>query len=281
VAGIDGDAAVALVDIDRGWELGVHGDGGMPQHSTFKLWLAVAVAAAVERGEVAWTDRVRIEPAHLVFPYQPIAAEVPPEGRTFVVEDLVRRILLVSDNPSADALSRHLGGVDEVQAALERRHIEGVRITATEAQMHERVKRLKREARSLPDAEVPGFLRRSLREPPNPATTLGAARGLARLARGELLGEDATERIIGHMIATDTGPHRLRAGLSEGWTLAHKTGTGFAIRGVRLGVHDIGIMTSPAGRRFAVAVFIAGTTEPLSESERVIAEVARAIREHH
>ncbi|HBQ15645.1 MAG TPA: serine hydrolase, partial [Myxococcales bacterium] len=113
-----------------------NGDTPMPQQSTFKAWLAVAAADAVERGEASWEDEVRIERAHLLFPYQPIAEEVGPEGSAFTLAHLVEQVLLVSDNPSADAILRHLGGTEAVQAALERRGVEGVRITTNEEGLH-------------------------------------------------------------------------------------------------------------------------------------------------
>ncbi|HLM66658.1 MAG TPA: hypothetical protein VK358_03980, partial [Longimicrobium sp.] len=61
------------------------------------------------------------------------------------------------------------------------------------------------------------------------------------------------------------------------WRVAHKTGTGGEARGLSLGTNDVGLMTSPEGRTWAVAVFIAGTDRPLVEQERLMADVARTL----
>ncbi len=282
-ARIDGRVAIAVVSLDvgstleRGGEWAVNGDTPMPQQSTFKAWLAVAAADAVERGEASWEDEVRIERAHLLFPYQPIAEEVGPEGSAFTLAHLVEQVLLVSDNPSADAILRHLGGTEAVQAALERRGVEGVRITTNEEGLHALADRLRAEVAELPEEDARAHLLAALAADPNAATALGAARSLARLARGELLSEASTRRILSLMEASETGQARLRAGLAPGWTLAHKTGSGFEVAGVSLGANDIGVLTAPDGRRYAVAVFVAGTTADAATRDAVIADAARAV----
>lgn len=279
-ASIDGEVAIAIVELATGAEVHVNGETPMPQQSTFKLWLAVAVADAVERGEVSWDTEVRIEPEQLTFPYQPIADEVG-EGRAFTLAELVGWILLVSDNPSADAILRALGGTDAVEAALRRRGIEGVRITTGEEGLHAMADRLRSETDSMGEAEARAHLRAALARDPNGATALGAARGLARLARGELLDPASTERLIRHLAETETGAARLRAGLPEGWSVAHKTGTGPDLRGVGLGTNDVGVIRAPDGQRWAVAVFIAGTTAAPADREARIADVARAVVASH
>ncbi len=277
---IDGRVAVAVVDVEDDRQTTVRGDEPMPQHSTFKLWLAVAAADLVERGEARWDDKVRVRPSDLVFSYQPIAEKVGPNGRAFMLAELVRWMLVLSDNPSADAVIRHLGGTDAVESALHRLAVHGVRIRSTEAVHQEQASRLRERFQGLAPADAQARVRRAVARDPNPATALGVAEGLARLARGELLGEDATRRILTLLKECKTGLDRLRAGLPSSWALAHKTGTGSEIAGVSLGTNDIGILTSPSGQRFAVAVFVAGTTASAEDRARVIANTARAVVEH-
>jgi beta-lactamase class A len=44
-----------------------------------------------------------------------------------------------------------------------------------------------------------------------------------------------------------------------------------------LGVNDIGLLTAPDGEAFAVAVFVAGASQPIAEQEGWIAEVGRGV----
>ena len=101
-------------------------------------------------------------------------------------------------------------------------------------------------------------------DPIDGATPEGLVNGLARLRRGELLSPASTERLLSIMSQTRTGPQRLTGGLAPGWRIAHKTGTGQVLGGTQAGYNDIGILTSPDGRHYAVAVMIGRTSDAAS-----------------
>jgi beta-lactamase class A len=79
------------------------------------------------------------------------------------------------------------------------------------------------------------------------------------------------EFLLDVMSRTRTGAGRLRGMLPNGTPVAHKTGT---LGGV---ANDVGYITLPDGRRFAIAVFTNSSMTPESDRERAIAEVARAL----
>jgi beta-lactamase class A len=79
------------------------------------------------------------------------------------------------------------------------------------------------------------------------------------------------------MAQTRTGRMRLRGGLATGWTLAHKTGSGQILNGVQAGYNDIGILTSPEGRHYAVAVMIRRTATPNLTRMPLMQNVTRAV----
>ena len=74
-----------------------------------------------------------------------------------------------------------------------------------------------------------------------------------------------------------TGPQRLRGGLAPGWSIGHKTGSGQILNGVQAGYNDIGILTSPEGRHYAVAVLIGRTSAPNLTRMRLMQNVTRAV----
>jgi beta-lactamase class A len=80
---------------------------------------------------------------------------------------------------------------------------------------------------------------------------------------------------------TRTGKNRLRGGLKPGWTLSHKTGTGQVLGAVQAGYNDIGIVTAPDGRSYAVAVMIKKTSTPLITRMTLMNNVVRAIIAQH
>ena len=80
---------------------------------------------------------------------------------------------------------------------------------------------------------------------------------------------------------TQTGKNRLRGGLKPGWTLSHKTGTGQILGGVQAGYNDIGIITAPNGRSYAVAVMIKLTSAPIIARMNLMNNVVRAVIDQH
>ncbi len=272
-------AGVAVQSVDDGWTVAVNGDRRFQQQSVFKTWVAAVALDAVDRGSLRWDEPVRIERADLIFPYQPIEKLVPSDGRDFTVEELVRWSVIHSDNPSVDALLKRLGGPSAVQPVLDRMRISGIRIDGGERELHAMFDQGRAElAAASKDAKASVF-ERIFSDPRNSATPSGTAEALARLKKGELLSPLSTQRLLGIMAETETGPNRLKAGLPKDWTLAHKTGTGGDTDGATNGTNDIGVMTAPNGRSYAVAVFTWGTRRPMAERERLMADVARAVVE--
>ena len=71
---------------------------------------------------------------------------------------------------------------------------------------------------------------------------------------GDLLSAASTERLLGTLSRTKSGPRRLKAGAPESWLVRHKTGTGQVLDIVpqgapadQAGYNDVGILTAPDG----------------------------------
>jgi beta-lactamase class A len=122
---------------------------------------------------------------------------------------------------------------------------------------------------------------RYIEDPYDGAAPSAIATALARLKRGELLSPSSTQRLLSVMGNTRTGKNRLRGGLKPGWTLSHKTGTGQVLGPVQAGYNDIGIVTAPDGRSYAVAVMIKKTSTPLITRMTLMNNVVRAIIAQH
>ncbi len=263
----------AVRDLTNGAAAGQNQTLPYPMQSVFKLWLAAYVLEAAERGELRLDETITVTRADLGFPYQPIAKKVDADGYEATIEELVRYIVIDSDNPSADILLRRIGGPTVLTAWLRARGVEGISVDSNERQMHDAAGAM----RAAPKAERPALLDASLTDGRNAATPEAAVEALARLHRGELLSPGATRRLLAIMAETRTGTNRVKAGLEPGWRWAHKTGSGGEMDGRSLGVNDVGLLTAPDGRVYAVAIFIAGTTEPQAVQEAWMADIARGV----
>lgn len=279
-APFDGKAGIAVRDVSAGWTGVVAGDQPFQQQSVFKTWVAAAVLDAVDRGALRLDETIRLTQTHLVYPYRPIEKEIGATGRDFTLEELIRWSVIHSDNAAVDALIDRLGGVGAVQQYLRSRAISGIRVDIDERGLHRASAELRAAVAAAPAADKPAVLARGFTDLRNTATPAATAEALARLQRGELLSPASTALLLKIMDETVTGPDRLEAGAGPGWRVAHKTGGGGDIEGATLGTNDVGLLTSPDGRVYAVAVFIWGSRRPAAERDRLMADVARAVVAH-
>jgi len=285
----NGVVGIAVREVDTGWSTSWNGGRYFPQQSVSKFWVSLTAFRQVDAGRLSLSQPVTIRREDLTLFHQPIAAQVGPNGFTTTLEDLIVRALTQSDNTCNDAVLRTVGGPSAVRAMLADNRISGIRFGPGERLMQAQIAGLQwQPSFSIGQAfyaarnQVPDERRRTLFEayvadPIDGATPDALVDGLSRLRRGELLSPASTERMLSIMSRTRTGPERLTGGLAPGWRIAHKTGTGQQFGGAQAGYNDIGILTSPEGRHYAVAVMIGRTTVPNRVRMDMMQSVTRAV----
>ncbi len=291
--GFAGEVGIAVRDVDSGWTASWNGQRYFPQQSVSKFWVAITALQRVDAGQLSLDRYVTITRSDLTLFHQPIAAQVGPNGYTTTLGALMFRAITQSDNTANDAVLRNAGGPEAVRAMLAGHRIQGIRFGPGERLMQSQIAGLQWQpgysaGRAFYAARnsVPIERRRTafenyIDDPIDGATPEGLVDGLARLRRGELLSPASTERLISIMSQTRTGANRLKGGLAPGWRLAHKTGTGQVLGSTQAGYNDIGILTSPDGRHYAVAVMIGRTSTPLPTRMALMQNVTRAAIAFH
>lgn len=290
----DGSVGIAVKSIDQGWETGWKDKDLYPQQSVSKLWVSITALDAVDRGRVSLADKVTLTTADLTLFHQPIADEVLKDGSfTTNLEDLLERAITTSDNTANDKLMRAVGGPAAVRAMIERKHLGAIRFANGERSLQSRIAGLAwsqdysiggkffevRDA--LPIGARTAAFNRYIASPYDGAAPRAIVNALSKLKRGELLSATSTAHLLDIMSHTHTGPNRLKGGLQPGWTLSHKTGTGQELGGVQAGYNDIGILTAPDGRSYAVAVMIKKTSTPLPIRMTLMNNVVAAVIDEH
>jgi beta-lactamase class A len=288
-----GKAAISVRDVDEGWTISFAGDAMMPQQSVSKLWVAIAVMDAVDRGTLSLADPVVVRRRDLTLFHQPIRALVDGDGHETTIGKLLELAMTRSDNTCNDVLLWKVGGPSAIRRMLAKKGIDGVGFGPGERELQAKTAGLKWRAEwaggegflaaraALPYETRRQALERYLSDPYDGASADGITLGLAKLERGELLSRASTSHLLGLMRASRTGALRLRSGIARGWTLAHKTGTGQDLASLSTGYNDVGIVGSPDGHRYAVAVMIASTREPIPVRMRLMGDVSRAIVKAH
>jgi beta-lactamase class A len=268
---------LAVTDVEQGWIATATGDSPYPQQSVSKLWVAVAALDAVDRGELSLEQEILFEDADRSVFSQPIVKQLANGGYRTTVRGLMLRALAASDNAANDKLIRTVGGVEAVDEALRRLGLAGVGIGAEERDLQAQIAGLSwrpeygygrnfQQARAaLPDWARDQAMDAYLAQPLDGASPAAIVRALAALKRGEVLSPDSTAVLLAMMAEATTGPNRLKGGLPLGWSIAHKTGTGQDLRGYSIGINDVGLLTAPDGRTYAVAVMMRRTFKPVPE----------------
>ncbi|WP_375402776.1 serine hydrolase [uncultured Sphingomonas sp.] len=290
VRGFGGIAGAAVRAVDEGWTIESGGRRLLPQQSVSKLWVAITLMEMRDQGRVRLEDEITVRPQDLTLFHQPIAYIVRQKGSfTTTVGGLLTRALTQSDNTANDRLLTLVGGPSAVRDVIASKRLGDIRFGPGERLLQAGTAGIEwrqeysltsgfQDARSrLSPERRRAALDAYIANPPDGAAPLAIADALSRLARGELLSESSTRVLLETMARTVTGRSRLRAAVPVGWQLAHKTGTGQDLNGRNAGFNDVGLLTAPDGRRYAVAVMIGDTTRSTTARQQLIQAVARAV----
>src|SRR4051794_13297978 len=289
----NGRVGIAVRSIDDGWSVGWKADELYPQQSVSKLWVSITALDAVDKGRVRLDDKVTLTRDDLTLFHQPIAAMILAGGYTTTLDDLIFKGITTSDNTANDKLMRAVGGPAAVRGMIKAKHLGAIRFYNGERALQSKIAGLNWnpsysignaffDARdALPPALRKAAFNRYVNDPYDGAAPSAIVSALARLKRGELLSPSSSEHLLAIMSNTKTGANRLKGGLQAGWVLNHKTGTGQVLGAEQAGYNDIGILTAPDGRSYAVAVMIKLTSIPLPVRMALMNDVVRAVITQH
>jgi len=97
---------------------------------------------------------------------------------------------------------------------------------------------------------------------------------LMKIDSASAINKGSRDFLMASMSRTRTGAGRIKGLLPRGTPVAHKTGTSIGV------ANDVGYVTLPDGRRFAIAIFTASSDTPLADRDRAVAEVARTLYDY-
>jgi beta-lactamase class A len=267
--------------------------------SSAKLPIAIAVLQEVEAGELALSralvlqDGDRIEASQLVWQ---------PSGRRYRIDELLRRMLMDSDNTAANMLVRAIG-----EDVLNRRASDllgDVTLTDLAAVRRDVYAELSPEARELSNVEmvkiaaapigpkrVDAVLRtlrlerselqattmeeayaRYYRRGLNSATLVAYGGMLEKMVKGQLVSPEHTKLLFKDLKYDSYDAYRLEAGLPRSVKFIHKTGTQFE-RACHMGV----IRPQDEGRDAIVVAACASGLDEHDAAGKLFERVGRAI----
>lgn len=286
-----GRLGVALIDLGDHATWSHRGAESFPMQSVFKLPLAVAALQAVEAGRFRLDQPITVTRKDFSLYHSPLAKAFKGERNAYPLRELIRLAAEESDNTAADLLMRCIGGPQVVTKMLREGGIAGISVDRYERDFQPEVFGLpgfgwdvaidepayRARLKALAPDKRQAALAVALKDKRDSATPDASVAFLEALARGNWLREPAHGAFLDAAITqTRSGPDRIRAGLPKAARLAHKTGLGLTMDGVNHATNDIGIVTLPDGRRFAIAIYLAGSMADAKTREAVHAAVAKA-----
>lgn len=228
-----------------------------PLMSVFKLHVAVALLRDMQRRGAAVDTTLNITPEQMrKDTYSPLI-KLHPDGKfSITLPQLIRYAIAESDNNAADILIAMAGGIDSVDREIHAMGIKDCHLSETEATMYE--------------------------EPMNSYANWSKPESVVWLLRklydGKLLSGEYDSCIKQALAATTTGADKIKAGLAQGMTLAHKTGTGFRLPdGTKTADNDAGVVTRPDGSRVIIAILIKDSRMSDAGNARLMAEITKII----
>ncbi len=286
------DIGIGVLDLNTGKSWFRNRQQKFPMQSVYKLPIAIAILQRVDQRKISLDQSVTITKKDFSVGNNPIIKDIKGDQAQFTVRDLLNRMMGVSDNTAADVLMRLVGGPAKVNQTLIKLGVRNVRIDRLERQLQpdsvglkafqpewSDAKVFKAAIEQAPTATKQTALQKYLTDPRDTATPAGLVDLLAKLQRQKLLSANSTAVLLQIMTNAKSGAKRLKAGLPQNWSIAHKTGTGEDVLGVGVATNDVGIISSPQGKRIAIAVMIPGSKAPLEERERLMAKVVALVVE--
>lgn len=251
-----GPVGVSIMLLETGEAIHYNGDQKFPMQSVYKFPIAMAVLHQVDAGRLRLEQKVSFDKSDFVSEKQhsPIRRKYP-DGGELSLKELLRYAASESDGSASDILLRVLGGPEQVVQYLRKLGIKGLVVETTEKEMG-----LDENAQYLNSSK--------------PKAMVELLRILHQGKKG--LSSSSRDLLLEFMTKTTTGPKRIKGQLPAGTIVAHKTGTSRTVGGITRATNDVGLVSLPNGKHFAIAVFVSDTKADDQTREEVIAKIARA-----
>lgn len=249
--------------IETGESAELNADERFAMQSVVKVPISMAILRQVEEGKLRLDEKVAFGKDELV----PSGMHSPlkdknPNGGEAVLEEMIRLASSDSDGTAADVLQRVAGGAEGVNAYLDSVGVEAMKVTYTHKEFSNNIER---QTANWTTPKGAAALLEKLHE----ASTADAAEGRA-------LTKPHADLLLRFMTETWTGANRLKGMLPPGTVIAHKTGSSGTFDGLTPTANDVGIITTPSGRRILIAVLVGDSRADEKTRDAVIARIAKA-----
>ena len=253
----NGTVAVSVLDFGNDKTVHINGNKKLPMLSVFKFHIGLAVLNEVDQGKLNLDQKILIKKSDLLEnTWSPIRERFPEGDIEMPLGLLIKYTVAESDNNGCDILLRLIGGTETVQKFINSKGIRNFTIKVNEEQMHQ------------------GFEFMYL----NTTTANSANQLLKNFRDKKIVSKTSTDFLMTTMLETSTGKNKIVAQLPESVPVAHKTGSsGKNEKGLTAAENDIGIVTLPGGKSYALSIFVSDSMESAETNTKIIADISKIV----
>ena len=258
IKGKKATVGVSVLGFESNFKYNKNGDQKLPLMSVFKFHIACAALDLVDKGKLSLEQKIFIKKADLhEKTWSPFREKYPNGNIEITLHEIIDYTVALSDNNLCDVLIKLVGGTKAVQQFMDSKGVKNFQIKYTEHDM------------ALNDWKA-------LYE--NYSTTNSAVQMLKTFYDGKLLSKKSTNYLMQIMLGTKTGTNKIIEQLPKGTPVAHKTGSSGKPNNVlTVAENDMGIITLPNGKHYAIAVFVVNSTETEAINCRIVSDISRAV----
>lgn len=258
IAGKNATVAVSVKGIDFPFEFNnAHAELHLPMQSVFKFHIALTVLQFADEGKLRLNQNVFVSKKDfLPDTWSPIREKYPKGNVWLPLSEILYYTVAMSDNNGCDILLRLIGGPRTVQKFMNAKGVHDFQIKYNEEQMH-----------NSWEFQFENY-----------TTSASLTDILDKFYHRKILSASSTKWLMKTMLNTTTGTNKLKAGLPENTPIAHKTGSsGKNKNGITAAENDMGIITLPNGKHYAIAVLVSNTSQSETENCRTTENISQAV----
>jgi beta-lactamase class A len=252
---------VGIMNLENGDTLTLNGKRHFPMQSVFKFHLALAVLNQIDKGKFTLNQDIFVSKADMIPNlYSPMREKYPEGNINLPLSEILKYTVSQSDNSGCDRLFKLIGGTEKANKFIHKIGVKDVAI-------------LDPEVRIQNDWSL---------QYKNFSTPFDAVQLLQKFHKEHILSKSSQDFLYKIMVETTTGPNKIKGLLPLNAIVAHKTGfSGKNKEGLTGATNDIGIITLPNGKQFAIAVFVSDSLEDEKTNDKMIAEIALAAWDYY
>lgn len=252
---------VSVLGFENNFSYSKNGDKKLALMSVFKFHIACTVLDLVDKGKLSLDQKIFVKKSELYEnTWSPFREKYPNGDVEATLDEIIDYTVALSDNNLCDILIELVGGTQAVQKFMNSKGVTDFQIKNSEHDM------------ALNDWK-------SLYE--NYSTTNSSVQVLKKFYDGKLLSKKSTDYLMQIMTGTKTGTNKIIEQLPKGTPVAHKTGSsGKPDNVLTVAENDMGIVTMPNGKHYAIAVFVSNSKESEAVNCKIISDISKTVWDH-